>query len=104
MRCVGAAVSVADGLQLALQTQPDCVLLDADLAGEDGMALIPLLLERISCTVVVISSHADDSLGAYAIRLGAVAFIHKLAPAAELLNALATIPPKRLPITSLELH
>ena len=58
--CVGAATSVAEVLQLASDTQPNVIILDADLAGEDGVALIPHLMARTSCTVVVLSSHVDD--------------------------------------------
>ncbi len=88
--CVGAATSVFDMLQMATETQPHIVVLDADLAGEDGVALIPALLTRARCRVVVLSSHADACLTAYALRLGAAACIHKMAPAEDLLIALDT--------------
>ncbi len=91
LRCVGSAASAKAGLQLAHDTQPHCVLLDADLAGEDGIALIPLIQKLVNCRVVVLSSHADEALSAYAARLGASACIHKLAPATELLRAVSMI-------------
>ena len=43
---VGAA-TVAEALALAAHTQPDILLLDLDLGGEQGAACIPALLERI---------------------------------------------------------
>ncbi len=89
--CVGAPRCTADILQMTSDTQPHIVLLDADLAGEDGIALIPSLRARAPCSVVVLSSQLDEALTIYATRLGAVACIHKLAPADELMHALALV-------------
>jgi len=44
---VGTASTVAEALALAAHTQPDILLLDLDLGGEQGAACIPALLERI---------------------------------------------------------
>jgi two-component system, NarL family, nitrate/nitrite response regulator NarL len=84
MRCVGAAGTPAEALMQARQSQPDVVLLDVDLNGEDGLPLIPLLKRAAPCVVVVLTSLVDARVAERAHRLGARACVHKSAPASEL--------------------
>jgi two-component system, NarL family, nitrate/nitrite response regulator NarL len=55
-------------LQMVLR-QPRLVLLDVDLGGEDGLALLPELTPH--ARVVVLTSQLTDSVRARAARLGA---------------------------------
>jgi len=68
--------------------QPDVVVLDVNLAGEDGLALIPVLHHAAPCAVVILTSLSDPNVAAYARRMGALACVHKSAPAAELLTSI----------------
>ena len=88
MHCVGT-VGTADGaLAYTKALQPDVIVLDVNLAGEDGLALIPALHQAARCAVVVLTSLADPNVAAQALRLGAHACLHKTAPAAELMAAI----------------
>jgi DNA-binding response OmpR family regulator len=88
LRVVGSAASADEAMELARIRQPDVVVLDADLDGEDGLALIPLLRQAATCQVVVLSSMQDSVLAAHALRMGASACMHKMAPADELLDCI----------------
>ena len=89
LHCVGTASTGAEALGAAARLQPDVVVLDADLNGEDGLALIPQL--ALTAAVLVLSCHGDAATRARATLLGARAFIEKHQPAAELLGAIARL-------------
>ena len=84
---VGAAANGKDALAMASANQPDVILLDVVLGDEDGLALIAPL--HRSAAVVVLTSLVDRRVAERALRLGAVACVHKSAPAAELLACIA---------------
>lgn len=101
LRTVGTAATADEALDLARAQQPHVVVLDVDLAGEDGLALIPALQRAVPCRVVVLSSLDDPQLAAQARQRGADACLHKTAPAAQLLDHIlevgcleATHPPR----------
>lgn len=84
LRAVASAATGVEALHTAAWLHPDVVVLDADLAGEDGLALIPQLAPAV---VLVLTCHADPATCERAARLGAWAFIEKHEPAAVLLDA-----------------
>ncbi len=88
-RAIATAGCKADAFQLANALQPEVVVLDVDLAGEDGLALIEHF--GPGAGVLVLTCHGDDVTRARANRLGALAFIEKHQPAAELLAALVVV-------------
>lgn len=94
-REVHAVATGAQALRHVQRTRPDLVLLDVDLAGEDGLALLPAL--RAAARVVVLSSHDDATVRARALRLGAQAFVAKHAPAKALLAAVQACLPAPCP-------
>jgi two-component system nitrate/nitrite response regulator NarL len=93
---VGAAASSADALAQAGKQQPDVIVLDVNLGGEDGLALMPALQRAAPCEVVVLTSLLDPRVEAHARLLGAHACLHKTAPAAELLAAILAARPATL--------
>lgn len=92
LRIAGAAANGTEALQLTRRLQPDVVLLDVELGGEDGLALIPLLRREAPCRVVVLTALDDAQVAQRARLLGASAFMHKSAPATELLLRLLPVP------------
>jgi two-component system, NarL family, nitrate/nitrite response regulator NarL len=95
MRSVGGAANPVEALRLAKTQQPDVVVLDVDLGGADGLALIPILLRTAPCGVLVLTSAIDPRVASRARRLGAHDFMHKTAPASELIariEAVGTCP------------
>jgi len=89
MRCVGTVATCAEALGQAAEHRPDVVVLDADLDGEDGLILIPSLQRAAPCAVVVLTSLVDERVAQRALDLGAVACLHKTAPATALLACVA---------------
>lgn len=89
LRYVSTAATSAEAVQALHQMRPDVVVLDVDLAGEDGLALIPQFAQ--TARILVLTSHGDPSTRARAARLGAHAFIEKHQPAADLLKAIAEL-------------
>ena len=88
MGCVGTAATAGEALARTRALQPNVIVLDVNLEGEDGLALIPALHHAAVCAVVVLTSLQDASVAAHAERLGAHACLHKAAPAAELMAAI----------------
>ena len=88
MRVVGHADCGRRALELAGATQPDLIVLDADLAGEDGLALIPLLRSRCDAAIVVFTCLAEPRVRLRALRLGAAGFVSKTASGDELIAAI----------------
>jgi two-component system response regulator RegA len=74
---VGATEAPA-ALALARQSPPDCVVLDLNLAGSSGLALIgPLLAINAGCRIVVLTGYASIATAVDAIKLGAVQYLAK---------------------------
>jgi DNA-binding NarL/FixJ family response regulator len=86
LRFVSTAATGAEALRLAARLKPEVVVLDVDLGGEDGLALIPQL--AATACVLVLTSHGDAETRERAMRLGALAFVEKHRPAAELLGSI----------------
>ena len=90
LRSVGSAASGEEALAMVRETQPHVVLLDVVLGDEDGLALIaPMRRSADLVAIVVLTSLVDPAVAARALRLGAVACVHKSAPAADLLVCIA---------------
>lgn len=65
-------------LTLAQQRSPGRVLLDLNLAGNSGLALIePLLAINSRCRIVVLTGYASIATAVDAIKLGAVQYLAK---------------------------
>lgn len=94
LRCIGTAATVSEALSAMSRLRPDVVVLDADLAGEDGLALIPQLARTAG--VLVLTSHGDVGTRARVHRLGAWAFVEKHQPAAELLETITAVGLRRM--------
>ena len=91
MCSVGAVGTVRDALSQARALQPDVVLLDVNLEGEDGLAMISRLHGAAPCRVVVLTSLSDPRVAERALALGARACLHKTAPASELIACIAAV-------------
>ncbi|MBV8036195.1 response regulator transcription factor [Roseateles sp.] len=87
--CLGTAANSAQAMHAVRSLRPDVVVLDVDLGGEDGLAMLPLLLPL--ARVLVLTCHGDPATRERALRLGAQAFIEKHRPAAELLDAMVRL-------------
>lgn len=88
LRGVHTAASGHEALCTAAWLRPEVVVLDVDLDGEDGLALLPQFAPG---GVLVLTSHGDAATRARARALGARAFVEKHEPAAVLLAAIARV-------------
>ena len=93
-RDIATAANAAEARLAVARVRPDVVVLDVDLAGEDGLALIAHFSP--GTRVLVLSCHGDPATRERAARLGACAFVEKHLPAAELLNTLACLATPQL--------
>ncbi|MDK9702301.1 MAG: response regulator [Sulfuritalea sp.] len=83
-----AAKDAAAALSLMAAAAPGWVVLDLNLAGESGLALIPRLHEiDPACRIVVLTGYASISTAVDAIKLGAVQYLAKPVDVDTLLRA-----------------
>jgi two-component system response regulator RegA len=72
------ALSVEAALEQARQMPPQRVILDLNLAGSSGLALIPVLLTiNPDCRIVVLTGYASITTAVDAVKLGAVQYLAK---------------------------
>jgi two-component system response regulator RegA len=70
--------SAAEALEAARDEQPARVVLDLNLGGNSGLALIePLLAANPACRIVVLTGYASIATAVDAIKLGAVQYLAK---------------------------
>ena len=74
---VDVARDATSALDDTLHQHPDAIVLDADLRGEDGLALIPSLQRAYDDPVIVVFSSAPYADSAVARRSGADEFVEK---------------------------
>lgn len=87
--CVDAVADRASALERAALLQPDLVLLDLWLADGDSLDLLPhLRMLEPAPLVVILSGDQSTTLRDRAFALGASAYLDKLQPMNELLDAL----------------
>ena len=89
LRFISTAANSLQALSAAARLKPDLVLLDVDLGGEDGLALVAQL--SATARVLVLTSHGDAATRRRAASLGALALVEKDRPAAELLRVIVDI-------------
>jgi len=92
MVVVGEAATCADALTLATGTQPDVIVLDLDLGGENAIASIPMLLRTAPDTrILVLTGVRDPEVHCHAIRQGALGLVVKEKAVETLLHAITTV-------------
>jgi DNA-binding NarL/FixJ family response regulator len=89
---VGEAATCADALALATGTQPNVIVLDLDLGGENTAESIPTLLRTVPDThILVLTGVRDPESHRQAIRHGAVGLVFKEKAVETLLQALTKV-------------
>lgn len=85
---VGQAKDGSEAADLAVDTQPDVVLMDLSMAGVDGVEATKRVLAAVpDTTVVVLTSFSDRARVSAALEAGAVGYQLKDADPADLLAA-----------------
>jgi len=89
---VGEAASADQALQLATEQHPALILLDMELAGQDGLAVLEGLRERACRSrVLVLSGHGEEEWIFHAMRAGAMGYLFKEQLAGQLCVAIETV-------------
>src|SRR5256712_5670897 len=89
---VGEAATCADALELATSAQPDVIVLDLDLGGENAVERIPALLHAArEARILILTGVRDSETHRQAIRHGAMGLVLKEKAAETLLQAIAKV-------------
>ncbi|MBI4790922.1 MAG: response regulator transcription factor [Chloroflexi bacterium] len=92
MQVVGEAGSAAEALRAVERLQPDIVLMDIRMPGEDGITATRQITQQFPQTqVLMLTSFADDELLLRAIRAGAAGYVLKQVGNAELVRAIGAV-------------
>lgn len=71
---------------------PPYIVLDLNLAGESGLRLLPLLLEKApAARILVLTGYASIATAVEAVKLGAVNYLAKPAGVDDILHALGQV-------------
>jgi len=85
---VAEASDGIETIKVVEETRPDVLVLDLMMPGLNGLAVIRQVKQRADQTqIVVLSMHADDAYVLTALRTGAVGYVLKDSPSADLLEA-----------------
>ena len=89
---VGEAATCADALELATRAQPDVIVLDLDLGGENAVESIPAILQAArEARILILTGVRDSETHRQAIRHGAMGLVLKEKAAETLLQAIAKV-------------
>jgi len=88
------ALDPESALAMAGETPPERVILDLNLAGNSGLALIPRLLAiNPDCRIVILTGYASIATAVDAVKLGAVQYLAKPVEIEAILSAFADDSP-----------
>lgn len=86
-----SASNAKDALSNAIAHEPDIIVLEPDLNGEDGLGLIPLLLEKTKAKIIIYTGSNNTSIHDQAVVKGARGVITKTESTDTLLKAIEKI-------------
>ena len=88
---VGKATNCTEAFNLIDEAQPDIILLDIDLGGENGLDAIPELLAKSKARILVLTGLRDPSMHNKAMLAGARGVIEKEDTAETILKAIEKV-------------
>ena len=91
MAVVGTATSRAELFEQLNGANPDVILLDLDLNGENGLECLDQLRQQATAQVLVLTSSGDPNVHQQAIMQGARGVVHKQEPAEVILRAIEKV-------------
>ncbi len=74
---VGEAETGEDAVRIALQTQPDVVILDIRMPSMDGIEAARQIVQQHPCAIVFLTAYAEEELVQKATAVGAYAYLLK---------------------------
>lgn len=92
IKVVGEASSAEQAVKLAIEQHPTLVLLDMELADQDGITVLTALKQTAyKGSVLVLSGHQEDEWVFRAMQAGAKGYIYKDHLATQLYTAITTV-------------
>lgn len=89
---IGEAETGGEALSFVRKTTPDIILLDVNLKGENGSAIIPTLCNILPHPkIIIISMNAERSFVKNMFKLGVLGYITKNASLDDMLNGIAEV-------------
>jgi two-component system nitrate/nitrite response regulator NarL len=97
---VGEAANGASGIELAMRTQPDLVLLDLNMKGMDGLATLQKLKDSdLDARIIMLTVSDNEEDVVAALRAGADGYLLKDMEPEDILNSLRLATQGRLVIS-----
>ena len=91
LKVLGTASDIAEALAILEREQPDVILLDIDLRGENSLDSMPLLRNATSAMVLILTGMRDTETHERAVMAGARGVVQKEAPAELILKAIKKV-------------
>ena len=92
LKVIGEASDGREVLRLAVELQPDLILLDLTMPGLSGLEALPALRKSVpAARVLILTMHDDEAYLRQAIRSGASGYILKKAADSELIAAVRVV-------------
>ena len=92
MKVIAEADNGAQVLALAVELQPDLILLDLTMPNLGGLEALPLLRRAVPGTrILILTMHDDESYLRQALRDGASGYVLKKAADTELISAIHSV-------------
>lgn len=88
LEVAGMADNRLEALRLATLTQPEVILLDVDLGGDNGFDMMPELQRACAAHIVILTGVNKPGLRRKAASLGASGFVLKEEPAEHIIAAI----------------
>jgi len=91
MVVVGEACDGQEALAQATALEPDIILLDLTMSGQDGLDVLPHLKAISPARILVLTMHEDQAYLRQALQMGASGYVLKKAADTELLLAIRAV-------------
>lgn len=88
LEIVGKAVNGQDAIRLATELQPDVILMDIRMPEMDGIEATRQVRQVVTCQILMLTTFDDEEYIVKALQAGAVGYLLKDLPAADLAQAI----------------
>ena len=99
---VGEAADGEEAVRMALELEPDLIVMDVKMPNMDGITAAEEILKEISCAVVMLTAFSQTELVERASEVGAMAYVVKPFGPADLIPAVEIAISRHTQIETLE--